>query len=193
MLHTAFSYFTSKGTLQRDHRRFGNAGAVGEMISQKADLSLTQAHDQVEIGAARKLFEEYQNGLGISLCFQNFDKELANLPGDYAPPSGRLLLARVDGTLAGCIALRKLSDEICEMKRLYIRPDFRGKGLGKRIVEAMLREAKDIGYARMRLDTLPGRMDEAISLYRAIGFKEIPPYYNNPSPETLYMELSLTS
>ncbi|HEY8225232.1 MAG TPA: GNAT family N-acetyltransferase [Pyrinomonadaceae bacterium] len=164
---------------------------MDEMIPPTSDFSLRQAQNQEDIEAAHTLFEEYAASLGISLCFQNFDEELANLPGDYAPPSGRLLLAYVDEELAGCIALRKLSNEICEMKRLYIRTEFRGKGLGRKMVEAILREAKEIGYSRMRLDTLPGRMDEAINLYRSIGFKGITPYYNNPSPDTLYMELSL--
>ena len=154
-------------------------------------MSLAQAETPADIDLAHTLFQEYAAGLGISLCFQNFDQELANLPGDYAPPSGRLLIARVGGEVAGCIALRKLNHDICEMKRLYLRPKFRGKGLGGKLVGAILSEAKQIGYSRMRLDTLPGRMDKAIDLYRSIGFKEIAPYYDNPSADVLYMELAL--
>ena len=160
-------------------------------VGSKHEFSLTQAETREDIATARGLFEEYQAGLGISLCFQNFDHELATLPGDYAPPSGRLLIARDGDEVAGCIALRKITDEICEMKRLYLRPEYRGKGLGRVLVDAILSEAREIGYRRMRLDTLPGRMDQAISLYRSIGFKEVAPYYNNPAPETLYMELTL--
>jgi putative acetyltransferase len=164
---------------------------VERLITAKTKLSLAQAEAPADIDLAHTLFEEYAAGLGISLCFQNFDQELANLPGDYAPPSGRLLIARVGGEVAGCLALRKLDESICEMKRLYLRPEFRRKGLGIRMVEAILSEAKQIGYSRMRLDTLPGRMDKAISLYRSIGFKEIPPYYDNPAANVLYMELVL--
>jgi len=158
----------------------------------KDEFSLTQAQSLADIDEARTLFKQYEASLGISLCFQSFDQELANLPGDYAPPSGRLLLARDQGEIAGCIALRKLNDSICEMKRLYLRPNFRGKGLGGKMVKAIVNEAKQIGYSKMRLDTMPGRMDEAISLYRSVGFKEIAPYYENPTGCTLYMELDLT-
>ena len=152
-----------------------------------------QANSPEQIQEARTLFREYETGLGISLCFQNFEQELANLPGDYQPPDGRLLLCEHDGSVAGCIALRKLEPGICEMKRLFIRPEFRGKGLGKSMVQAIIQEARELGYRNMRLDTLPGRMDKAIALYRSLGFKEISPYYQNPSPETLYMELNLQS
>ncbi len=158
-----------------------------------ATSKLTQARTADDIKHARSLFEEYAAGLGVSLCFQNFDQEVANLPGDYAPPSGRLLLARVGDEVAGCIALRRLDDSICEMKRLYIRPGSRGKGLGGKMVDAILNEAKMIGYSKMRLDTMPGKMDEAIKLYRSIGFKEIPAYYDTPFGDTLYMEVDLTS
>ena len=159
----------------------------------KDDFSLTQAESSADIDEARALFKEYEASLGISLCFQSFDQELANLPGDYARPSGRLLLARDGFDIAGCIALRRLDDSICEMKRLYLRPGFRGKGLGGKLVDAILNEAKLLGYSKMRLDTIPGKMDEAIKLYRSIGFKEIPAYYDTPFGDTLYMELDLTS
>ena len=166
---------------------------VERLAKDRNEFSLTQAESSADIDEARTLFKEYEASLGISLCFQSFDQELANLPGDYAPPSGRLLLARVEGEIAGCIALRRFDDEICEMKRLYLRPSFRGKGLGGKMVDAILNEAKLIGYSKMRLDTIPGRMDEAIKLYRTIGFKEIPACYDTPLVDTLYMELDLTS
>lgn len=164
---------------------------VERITTAKNELSLTQAEAPADIDLAHTLFEEYAAGLGISLCFQNFAQELANLPGDYAQPTGRLLIARVGGEVAGCIALRRQDESVCEMKRLYLRPQFRGKGLGGKLVGAILSEAKQIGYSRMRLDTLPERMDKAISLYRSIGFKEIAPYYNNPAGNVLYMELVL--
>jgi GNAT superfamily N-acetyltransferase len=156
-------------------------------------LRITQATTHHDIQQARQLFEEYAAGLGISLCFQNFDQELANLPGDYAPPAGRLLLAREFDQLVGCIALRPIGPTACEMKRLFIRPEYRSKGLGRVMVEAIIEEARQIGYTQMRLDTLPGRMDRAIELYRSIGFIEIAPYYENPVDSATFMELDLTT
>ncbi len=156
-------------------------------------MHIFQANTHDDIENARSLFEEYAAGLGISLCFQNFDRELANLPGDYAPPDGRLLLATEDDQLAGCIALRKLGDGSCEMKRLFIRPAYRGKGLGRVLVAAIIDEARQLGYTRMRLDTIPGRMDQAIALYRSIGFVEIEPYYENPIQDAKYMQLELAT
>jgi len=156
-------------------------------------MNLIQAETSEQIEQARELFKEYEASLGINLCFQNFEKELANLPGDYVPPSGRLLLAVAGKTVAGCIALRKIGEGVCEMKRLFVRSDFRGKGLGRQLVETIVRAAKEIGYERMRLDTLPGKMDEAIALYRSLGFKEIEPYYGNPVPGAKFMELELVS
>jgi len=158
-----------------------------------AVITFAQAVSAADIAVARTLFKEYEQSIGVSLCFQNFDQELANLPGDYAPPCGRLLLVRVDDQIAGCIALRKLDDSTSEMKRLYLRPEFRGRGLGEPIVQTLIHEAKLIGYSKIRLDTIPGRMDQAINLYRSIGFKEIPAYYDTPFDDTLYMELDLTS
>lgn len=154
-------------------------------------MHIFQANSDEEIQQARALFEEYASGLGISLCFQNFDHELKNLPGDYAPPDGRLLLASADDQLAGCIALRKLEPGVCEMKRLFVRPAHRGKGLGKVLVESIIDEARNLGYRHMRLDTLPGRMDTAIALYRSIGFVEIGPYCENPVEGAKFMELDL--
>ena len=152
------------------------------------------ARTQEDIDHARTLFHEYQEGLGISLCFQNFDKELKNLPGDYAPPNGRLLLATDDeDQLAGCIALRKLSPGVCEMKRLFVRPTHRGSGLGQLLVRSIIDEARKLGYTHMRLDTIPGKMDKAIALYRALGFVEIGPYCDNPVAGAMFMQLELTN
>ena len=139
----------------------------------------------------RLLFTEYQAGLGVNLCFQNFERELAELPGQYAPPGGQLLLARVDERIAGCVALRPNEDGISEMKRLYVRPAFRGLGLGKQLTDCIIDRARAIGYKKMRLDTLPGKMDRAIAMYRSLGFKEIPRYYDNPYEEAIYMEMAL--
>lgn len=155
------------------------------------DLSLVQAESQAQIAHARELFLEYAASLGFSLCFQNFDKELAELPGDYSPPAGRLLLAELNGELAGCVALHKLEASTCEMKRLYLRPNFRGKGLGRILAEAIIKEARQIGYDRMRLDTVEPVMMDAVGMYRKLGFREIASYRPNPMPGTLYMELKL--
>ena len=150
-----------------------------------------QAESDAEIAQTRDLFLEYAESLGFSLCFQNFDQELAGLPGDYASPHGRLLLADYDGQLAGCVALHKLEPEICEMKRLYLRTRFRGKGLGRALAETIIAEARGIGYRRMRLDTVEPVMKDAVAMYRQLGFKEIPPYRVNPIAGALYMELQL--
>jgi ribosomal protein S18 acetylase RimI-like enzyme len=150
-----------------------------------------QAVASEHVDDARKLFLEYAESLGFSLCFQSFDKEVAGLPGDYSPPQGRLLLAEHEGKIAGCVALHKLSDGVCEMKRLYVRPEFRGKALGRALAERVIREARALGYGRMRLDTIVGKMDSAIALYRELGFQEVPPYRENPIPGAIYMELKL--
>jgi GNAT superfamily N-acetyltransferase len=154
-------------------------------------LAVVQAETQPHIAQARELFLEYAQSLGFSLCFQNFDKELADLPGDYAPPDGRLLLAEYEGQLAGCVALHKLEADICEMKRLYLRPQFRGKGLGRALADRIIAEARQIGYERMRLDTVEPVMKDAVAMYRRFGFKDIAPYRPNPNPGTLYLELVL--
>ncbi len=154
-------------------------------------LSIIQVESEEQIDTVRQLFEEYAAGIGISLCFQNFDHELATLPGKYARPSGRLMLAYLDEELAGCIALRAVDANGCEMKRLFVRPGFRGSGLGRVLVEALIKEARNMGYQRMLLDTLPGRMDSAIALYKKIGFEEIAPYYENPVENAKFMELKL--
>jgi putative acetyltransferase len=158
-------------------------------------LTFRQAGSPTQISQARELFLEYAQSLGFSLCFQNFDQELANLPGDYSPPHGRLLLAEYEGQLAGCVALHKLSSEhgykLCEMKRLYLRPQFRGKGLGRALTDRIIAEARQSGYQRMRLDTVEPVMKDAVAMYRRLGFREIEPYCNNPMAGALYMELQL--
>jgi carbonic anhydrase len=154
-------------------------------------VEFTQAQTPAQVSQARKLFTEYADWLGLNLCFQNFERELAELPGAYAPPEGRLLLAMHEGRVAGCIGLRNLGDETCEMKRLYVRPEFRGLGFGRALAMKIIEEARFLDYARMRLDTLPSQMSEAIKMYRALGFREIEPYYHNPVEGALFMELSL--
>ncbi len=159
--------------------------------SATKSLSIVQATLPSQIAQARDLFLEYAQSLGFSLCFQNFDKELAELPGDYAPPEGRLLLAEYDGQLAACVALHKLASGTSEMKRLYLRPQFRGKGLGRTLAERIIIEARQIGYQRMRLDTVEPIMKDAVAMYRKLGFKEIAPYRPNPIAGAMYMELEL--
>jgi GNAT superfamily N-acetyltransferase len=154
-------------------------------------MHIFPASTDEDISHARTLFEEYEASLGISLCFQNFDQELKGLPGKYAPPDGLLLLATENNELAGCIALRKLSPGICEMKRLFVRPGFRSHGLGRVLVETIIEEARKLGYTHMRLDTLPGLMDKAIALYRSFGFVDIAPYCENPVEGAKFMELDL--
>jgi len=151
---------------------------------------------QVESGPAldqiRALFLEYAKSLDFNLCFQNFDKELRELPGEYALPHGRLILCEFNGKPAGCIALKPLEPGLCEMKRLYVRPESRGSQLGFKLATHLIDEARRAGYTSMRLDTIRGSMDKAIALYRCLGFKEIPPYYPNPIPNALFLELALT-
>jgi ribosomal protein S18 acetylase RimI-like enzyme len=154
-------------------------------------LQALQVESPEQIAAIRELFLEYAQSLGFSLCFQSFDKELAELPGNYAAPEGRLLLATCEGQSAGCVALHKLDHEICEMKRLYVRPEFRGKGLGKILAERIIGEAHQIGYKQLRLDTVEPLMRTAVKMYRTLGFREIPPYRPNPIEGALYMEISL--
>lgn len=145
----------------------------------------------VQVEQVRRLFVEYAQSLGFSLSFQDFEGELADLPGVYGEPEGRLLLATVDGDPAGCAGLRKLEPGTCEMKRLYLKPQFRGLGLGRQLVQHVISEARAIGYQRMRLDTISGAMERAIQLYRQLGFVTIPPYRQNPIAGALFLELNL--
>ena len=151
---------------------------------------LRRAASEAEIETARTLFREYEKSLGISLCFQNFAEEVAGLPGDYAPPDGRLLVAYVGRRAAGCVALRRIGEGVAEMKRLYVRLRFRGMKLGRQLTEAVLEEARSIGYRAVRLDTLPS-MREAQTLYLSMGFTDIPPYNDHPVEGTRFMEKRL--
>ena len=168
-----------------------SASSVSSASSVVNDIVFHQAESPKDIAQARELFLEYAQSLGFSLCFQNFDKELANLPGYYSPPEGRLLLAAYEGQLAGCVALHKLESSVCEMKRLYLRPQFRGKGLGRALADRIIADARLIGYRRMRLDTVEPVMKDAVAMYRRLGFQEIAPYCKNPIAGALYMELEL--
>ena len=145
---------------------------------------------QEELQAVRILFTEYVRSLGFDLHFQEYEAEYARLPGEYAPPEGRLYLARYGSATAGCIALRKIDVHTCEMKRLYVRPEYRRNKIGRKLSEKLIQEARAIGYRTMRLDTVP-QMAAAIALYRSLGFQEIEPYRYNPIPGAVFMELSL--
>ena len=153
-------------------------------------VRIRPAVSPAQIALARELFLEYEKTLGISLCFQNFAEEVASLPGVYAPPDGRLLLARHGGRLAGCVALRKIADGVAEMKRLYVRLAFRGMHVGRALATAALEEARAIGYHTVRLDTL-ATMREAQALYLSMGFTDIPPYNDHPVEGTRFMEKKL--
>jgi ribosomal protein S18 acetylase RimI-like enzyme len=162
------------------------------MDAGRPTLSLVTAESPELVAQVRALFLEYRDGLGIDLCFQDFDREVVALPGDYAPPRGRLFLA-LDGVRAvGCVGLRPLEAGACEMKRLYVQPGMRGTGLGRRLAAAAIAAARVIGYQRMRLDTLPS-MQAAIAMYEQLGFRDIAPYRVNPVPGARYMELDWTA
>lgn len=152
-------------------------------------LKLELAYDRLD--EVREMFREYQVTMGLDLCFQNFEDELASLPGKYAQPDGRLYLAAFGGEIAGCVALRKFAGDVCEMKRLYVRDKFRGKQIGRALVEKIISDARAIGYGSMVLDTYKDTMREAVSLYRRYGFTETAPYYNNPDGGVLFLELDL--
>ena len=157
-----------------------------------SEIEIVSARGEADLDSIRTLFREYAGSLGVDLSFQDFEREVAELPGGYAEPAGRLLLARVDGEVAGCVALRALGDAgVCEMKRLYVRDAYRGSGLGRVLTRAVIDEARRAGYARMRLDTLPS-MTSARALYEKIGFRPIAPYRHNPVAGTAFLELDLT-
>ncbi len=160
------------------------------MESSESVIALRPPESQDDIDTIRSLFREYEKAIGIDLCFQDFESELAGLPGRYAPPEGRLYIAYCDSEVAGCVGIRKLADRICEMKRLYVRPRFRGRRIGRILAQKTVDEATKAGYTTMRLDTLK-TMTEAISLYESIGFKLAGAYYDNPHPDAVYMELKL--
>ena len=164
------------------------------MTRTMMSVSIHGAETAEQIAAVRELFLEYAEWLGFSLCFQGFYQELASLPGRYSPPSGRLFLATVDAQAAGCIGLREMEAGVCEMKRLYVRPNFRGHQLGRVLIQKLLDEAGAIGYTRMQLDTVPGQMDRAIALYREFGFEEITPREDlHPVPGTIWMAKALAA
>jgi putative acetyltransferase len=154
-------------------------------------LTIVPAQSAEELNTVRRLLLEYWENRKLETYVFNFDQELAGLPGAYAPPDGRLFLAQWENEPAGCVALRKLEPYICEMKRLYLSPQFRGKGIGKVLAEFIISEARNIGYKKMRLDTIQSNMQEAIALYRQLGFNEIAPYRVNPLPGVVFMELVL--
>ncbi len=152
--------------------------------------TLIAGHTQEYVDQVRLLFKEYAAWLGVDLCFQDFEQELAELPGAYAPPTGRILLALEGEQVVGCVALKMMDKSICEMKRLYVQPHVRKKGVGRQLAQAIIDIARGIGYTVMRLDTL-APMTDAVALYRSLGFVECEPYYHNPLDEVVYMELAL--
>ena len=162
-------------------------------MTAAAAITIADSRGPADIAAVRELFLDYARLIGFSLAYQDFEAELAGLPGKFAPPAGRLLLARVGEEAAGVVALRALEAGICEMKRLFVRPAFRGRGLGEALVEHVIAEARVIGYASMRLDTVAAKMPAAVALYRSTGFVDIPAYYASPIPGTAFMELRLGS
>jgi putative acetyltransferase len=154
-------------------------------------MEIVQAVSNEQIETVRGLFREYEKWLGLDLCFQGFEQELATLPGKYAPPQGRLFLVYSDNIAVGCAALRPLEDGVCEMKRLFVREGSAGRGFGRSLIKTLINDAKLIGYKRILLDTFPPKMAKAVHLYESHGFRPIEPYYYNPNPETLFMELAL--
>ena len=160
-------------------------------MSKSEPTSVRPATTPADLQASRDLFRAYAESLGFSLDFDDFRSELDSLPGKYAPPQGALLLAFKGDQAVGCVGMRSLDPQTAEMKRLYLSQEARGLGLGRKLCEALVAAAKRGGYSRMRLDTVPGKMDSAITLYRALGFRVIPPYNHSPIPGIIHMELSL--
>lgn len=153
-------------------------------------IEIVETREGAPLEQARALIVEYAESRGFPLSWQGFDEEVASLPGQYAPPEGRLLLGLVNGRPVGCVGLRRIDGESCEMKRLYVRPAARGQGLGRLLAERVIEEARGIGYRAMLLDTLD-RMEEAGGLYRALGFRTTEPYRYNPLPDVVYLRLAL--
>jgi ribosomal protein S18 acetylase RimI-like enzyme len=170
--------------------RQSGAGHIARLAETLTKVTIVPASFPAELALVRDLFSEYAAGLGIDLGFQDFATELATLPGSYGPPRGTVLLGRREQAVAGCVGVRPLDEVVCEMKRLYVRPEFRGSGLGRRLAEAAIVAARRTGYRTMRLDTLPS-MRQAQALYTELGFRDIPPYRYNPIAETRYLELGL--
>ena len=156
-----------------------------------SECALAEARTSDDFAHARRLFRAYAEWLEVDLCFQGFERELSELPGCYARPEGRLLLAWVGSEVVGCVGLRPLEPGICEMKRLWVEPGFAGRGIGRRLTETIIERAREIGFRRMRLDTIPERMPAAQHLYAALGFREIPAYYHSPLAGVVMLELEL--
>ncbi len=152
---------------------------------------LIRAHSETDLAEVAELFREYAEWLAIERSSCKIEKTISEFPGQYGPPDGCLLLARQDGRPAGCVALRRFDDDKCEMKRLHVRPPYRGRGIGKSLATEIIDEARRLGYRKMRLDSIADRMAEAVSLYRALGFREIPRYGDHPEGCSLFMELDL--
>ena len=155
------------------------------------DIAIVEATSPADIAEIRRLFRAYADWLNVDLCFQGFEEELEGLPGKYAAPHGRLLLAKAGGETAGCVAVRPLEDGICEMKRLWVEPGFSGHGIGRHLAEAIVEASRDLGYNVMRLDTMPERLKAAGHIYDTLGFKPIPDYYHNPLDGVVMYELKL--
>ncbi len=187
------AYRTGPGiALKREYdERYGSIGKIARMLLQETPLDQVRAVTGADdVLLARSLFEEYAAALGFDLSFQSFDKEVKGLPGDYSPPGGAILLAFDGNAVQGCVALRPMEKGVCEMKRLFVRPAFRGRALGRRLAEAVIAEARAKGYLKMRLDTVPA-MIEAAALYRSLGFRPIEPYRSNPIPGAMFFEKDL--
>jgi len=163
-----------------------------KLLVEPRKMRVKQAQTQTEIEEVRKLFREYEAFLDVDLCFQSFEEELASLPGKYSSPGGHLLIGLNEEKIVGCVAVRKLDDRVCEMKRLFVRPEARGTGLGRKLAQKIIVIARELGYTLIRLDTLE-KLSEAMHLYEMLGFRKTDPYYENPLPGVVYLELELSS